>query len=154
MLIVLEGIDGSGKTTLATFLSQILHAKILHTTRETPNTAVWFKNIIDDAKTQNIIADRFFWGQFAYQEPGERHLSWRTLGFLESYLKTQGGVIVYVTAPDEVIKSRLQGRDEKLSVPLATLKTRYKQLVEMSFCPVVRYDTSKGEVISDGRKSF
>lgn len=154
MLIVLEGVDGSGKTTLATFLSQILHAKIIHATRETPNTVTWFKSIIDDAKTKNIIADRFFWGQFAYQNKEERHISLRSLGFLESYLKSCGGVIVYVTAPDQVVMDRLNGRGEELSVPLEVLKERYQKLIELSFCPVVTYDTSKGEVISDGRNGF
>lgn len=154
MLIVLEGVDGSGKTTLANLLSYILRAKVIHATRETPNTAKWFKGIIDESKTKNIIADRFFWGQFAYQNKDERHLSLRSLGFLESYLKTCGGVIVYVTAPDDVVMDRLKGRGEELSVPLDVLKSRYQTLVDISFCPVIKYDTSKGEVINNGCSVF
>lgn len=154
MLIVLEGVDGSGKTTLANLLSMLLDAEIIHATRETPNTESWFRWIIEEAKAKNIIADRFFWGQFAYQNREERNISWRTLGKLEEYLADCGGIIVYVTAPDEVIESRLASRNEELSVPLEILKERYERLVKLAFCSVLRYDTSNGEVTKNERNSF
>lgn len=146
MLIVLEGADGVGKTTVAALLSRILDADVIHATRETPNTFEWFHSIIREARDRNIIADRFFWGQFVYQSTGERKLSWEGLSDLERELNLSGGVMVYVTAPDEVVMTRLNSRGEQLSLPLDTLKARYEFMVCRTDIPVVQYNTHTGEV--------
>ena len=75
MLVVLEGCDGSGKSTLARFLSKIMNAEIVHCTASTPNNYDYFLNIIEASKTRNIIADRFCYGQFVYQEAEDRRLN-------------------------------------------------------------------------------
>ena len=65
MLIVLEGCDGSGKTTVARNLQNILpDAEIIHCTRETPNDYSFFWHLIQASKDRHIIADRFCYGQF------------------------------------------------------------------------------------------
>lgn len=145
-LIVLEGIDGSGKTTLANILSQVLNAEVIHATRETPNDWDWFSGIMDKAKTKNIIMDRAFWGQFAYQKPSERALSFEQLHDLEHSLAVEGGKLIYVTANKEDIESRLASRSEKLSLPLEELIYHYRFLIELSKCPVIIYNTSNGGI--------
>lgn len=62
MLIVLEGCDGSGKTTLAKMLATLFDASIVHCTTKTPNDYEYFRRIIESSKTKNIIADRFAMG--------------------------------------------------------------------------------------------
>lgn len=146
MLIILEGVDGSGKTTLAALLSRALNAKVIHATRETPNTFTWFYETIVEARDRNIIADRFFWGQFVYQGVGERKLSWEGLSDLERELHLSGGAMVYVTAPDDVIMTRLNSRGEQLSLPLDTLKARYEFMLRRADIPVIQYNTHTGEV--------
>ncbi len=146
MLIVLEGVDGAGKTTLATLLSRFMDAGVIHATRETPNDWAWFSEVMDLARDRNIIFDRAFWGQFAYQEPNERKLSFEQLTELEHRLEQEGGQLIYVTAADEDIKDRLGSRAEELSVPLKTLQTRYEFLINRASCPVTIYNTSTGEV--------
>lgn len=147
MLIVLEGIDGVGKTTLANLLSKTYNAGIIHATRETPNDWAWFNELLDLAKDCNIIMDRSFWGQFVYQDPEERKLSWEQLHELEHRLDQEGGKLIYVTANNEDIQSRLGARAEILSRPLETLKTRYQLCVDAADCPVIIYNTSTGEVV-------
>lgn len=146
MLIVLEGVDGVGKTTLATLLSKTMNAGIIHATRETPNDWAWFSEIMDLAKDRNIIADRFFWGQFVYQNPEERNLNWEQLHELEHRLNQEGGHMIYVTADPVDIATRLGSRAEILSLPLDTLKARYQLCVDTADCPVTIYNTSTGEV--------
>lgn len=146
MMIVLEGIDGVGKTTLANLLSKTYDAGIIHATRETPNDWAWFNELMDLAKDRNIIMDRSFWGQFVYQEPDERKLSWEQLHELEHRLYQEGGRIIYVTANTTDIIERLRGRAETLSRPLDLLKERYEAVILLSECPVIIYNTSTGEV--------
>ena len=146
MLIVLEGIDGAGKTTLASLLAETHSAGTIHATRETPNTWAWFNEIMDVAKDHNVIMDRAFWGQFVYQEPEERKLTNEQLHELEHRLSQEGGKLIYVTAADEDIHTRLGARAETLSLPLDTLKTRYSLLVDCAHCEVITYNTSTGEV--------
>jgi len=147
MLIVLEGIDGCGKTTLAETLAPILDAKIIHATRETPNNWDWFYGIIQDSIDQNIIADRFFWGQFAYQSPCERNITEDQLHRLEKMMRSCGGKIIYVQASWPVIKDRLDSRGEQLSCSYMHLVHEYAKLVQNSYCPVLIYDTEEMEMI-------
>ena len=146
MMLVLEGIDGVGKTTLANLLSQTYNAGIIHATRETPNDWAWFNELMDLATDRNIIMDRSFWGQFVYQDPEERKLSWEQLHELEHRLDQEGGKIIYVTATNEDILSRLGARAEVLSRPLEVLKSRYGAIILSAECQVIIYNTSTGEV--------
>lgn len=146
MLIVLEGADGVGKTTLAQLLSQILDAEIIHSTAETPNDWDYFKGIMDEAKTRNIIADRFFWGQFVYQDRSERHLTFEQLHELESQLKSDGGKLIYVCAPEHIIRERLHARGEVTYRPVKALLMSYAYLLRGSNCPTIKYDTYTGKV--------
>lgn len=147
MMLVLEGIDGVGKTTLANLLSKTYNAGIIHATRETPNDWAWFNELMDLAKDRNIIMDRSFWGQFVYQDPEERKLNWEQLHELEHRLQQEGGHLVYVTAHQEDITARLGARAETLSLPLDTLQARYEFCISVANCPVTIYNTSTGEVI-------
>lgn len=146
MMIVLEGIDGVGKTTLANLLSRTYNAGIVHATRETPNDWAWFSELMDLAKDRNIIMDRAFWGQFVYQEPEERKLTWEQLHELEHRMDQEGGKLIYVTATTSDINTRLGARAEKLSLPLDILKARYRTVIDLADCIVITYNTSTGEV--------
>ena len=83
--IILEGIDGSGKTTLAKRIQMEnpdMNYKIVHSTRKTENTLLYFENLLDSE--DNINFDRFHIDQFVYQTSAERLSNgWLTLGELE-----------------------------------------------------------------------
>lgn len=147
MLIVLEGIDGCGKTTLAETLAPILDAKIIHATRETPNDWEWFWSIIKNSTKQNIIADRFFWGQFAYQSPSERNITEDQLHQLEKMMRDYGGKIIYVQASWPTVSKRLAAREEQLSCSYMHLVNAYAELIHNSYCPVLIYDTEEMEMV-------
>ena len=146
MLIVLEGCDGSGKSTLADLLSRLSYdgAEVIHATRETPNTVEWFNSILDMAKTRNIIMDRAFWGQFVYQKPKERHLTFEDLAQLEHRLVDEGGKLIYVYSPERVINRRLKKREEETSLPVKKILKKYKLLCINANCPVIWYNSHTG----------
>ena len=141
MLVVLEGCDGAGKSTLAEFLAKLLNADIVHCTAETPNDYEFFDNIISAAITKNIIADRFCYGQFVYQEKDERRLSKDDLRVLETHMLEADGKVILVTAPEDVIIARLASRGEATHMPVKDILSRFEKVMSKSILPVMRYDT-------------
>lgn len=131
MLFVLEGCDGSGKTTVARHIKNILpDAEIIHCTKQTPNNFGFFMGILEAAKTRDIIADRFCYGQFVYQTEKERWMSDDDLRKLEIAMIATGAKVIHVTAPVEVIQTRLCLRGEKTDIPVGEICTRYLNLFE------------------------
>lgn len=146
MLIVLEGPDGTGKTTLATLLTKVRAAEIIHCTKETPNNWDYFSAILDEAKKRDIIVDRFFWGQFVYQSREERRITPEQLEKLERRLENEGGVLIYVCASEEDITARLNARKEIPLIPTKILLAKYAVMASLAKCSVIYYNTSTGEV--------
>ena len=131
MLIVLEGCDGSGKTTIANNLKAIMpNAEIIHCTAETPNDFDFFKHLILASKERDIIADRFCYGQFVYQAPEERHLTPEELTVLEVGMLSAGAKVIHVTAPVDTLKNRLSWRNEEPMWSVESITRRYCDLFE------------------------
>ena len=132
MLYVLEGCDGTGKTTLAKRLAPILDAEIVHCTAETPNDYEFFSQIINAAFGKNIIADRFCYGQFVYQKEKDRPLgSLQNLHRLEIKMLKAGARVVYVEAPLDEVEKRLRDRGEKVinGLTVAEVMTRFEDVL-------------------------
>lgn len=155
MLIVLEGCDGSGKSTLATLLSQVLNAEIIHCSTRTPNDFAFFHDILCMSRDKNIIADRWCYGQFVYQSPEDRPLrrsesvlqphvtAEERLQQLEMLMLEQGAKMILVTAPDEVIKSRLKDRGEILinGLTVEEIQSKFRDLKNHSLLTWTEYNT-------------
>ena len=114
MLIVLEGCDGVGKSTLASSLAKIINAEVIHCTSTTPNDKKFFEGVIEASKKKNIIADRFCYGQYVYQKEKCRPLGGiEELHRLEVKMLKAGAKVVLVEAPADEIEERLSARGEK-----------------------------------------
>lgn len=143
MLIVLEGCDGTGKTTLAYNLSKMLSAEIIHCTTDTPNTVWFFNDIVEMAKTKNIIADRFCYGQFVYQDPEKRQLNKTDLYNLELHMLNTGAKVIYVDCAEDVLAERLNARGEITMRPIREIKDNYLKVFSDSLLNIAVVDTTK-----------
>ena len=149
MLYILEGCDGTGKTTLANKLKRLLDAEIIHCTAMTPNDMEFFISIAKAAADKNIIADRFCYGQFIYQQEEERRLQSRTrdsiasLGLLEARMLEYGVKAIYVYASPDEIKERLSIRDETIinGLSVEEVLDRYEALKKISILPWIDWNT-------------
>lgn len=144
MLIILEGCDGVGKTTLANYLARIMDAEIIHCTKETPNDLKFFNRIIAKSIFKNIIADRFCYGQFVYQTRQERNLTKDDLRILEESMLLVGAKLIHVVAPVREIEKRLALRGEKLDMSIWDILWNYHRIIEQSILPVVQWGTGEG----------
>ena len=147
MLVVLEGCDGSGKSTVARSLAKVLGAEIIHCTSTTPNDKKFFESIIEASKTRNIIADRFCYGQFVYQKEKDRPLgNIQNLHRLETKMLKAGARVVYVEAPVDEVEQRLKARGEKLinGLSVSEVMVRYEDVLNnqsMLGGRLIRWDT-------------
>lgn len=141
MLYVLEGCDGTGKTTLAKRLAPILDAEIVHCTAETPNDYEFFSQIINAAFGKNIIADRFCYGQFVYQNPEERKLSQEELFRLEADMLNVGVKLIYVYAGTNTIMDRLISRGEKTVKSVDDIKKGFTEVLSRSILTPIPWNT-------------
>jgi thymidylate kinase len=141
MLIILEGPDGAGKTTLAQRIgaASLLNVEIRHcgpilgTPAEEyvmplhayiPNTG------------QNIVYDRHFLGELVYgpMYRDESKIKDVDQYVIESFLNRHGALMVLVTGEESVLQSRCKARGEtfiKLD-DIPKLKKRYMQEFEES----------------------
>lgn len=147
MLIILEGCDGTGKTTLAKSLQNIIGGEIIHCHSRTPNTYEFFHSIIEASYCKNIIADRFCYGQFVYQTEEERQQKgWLTkeeLYKLEVEMLAAGAKVIHVVADPEEIEERLAYRNEEPMHPVKTILCRFSGLFYDSLLPIISWTTSR-----------
>lgn len=132
MLIILEGADGAGKSTIAKRLARILNARIIHCTKDTPNDLAYFRSILYASEEQHIIADRFCYGQFVYQSEEERKLTQDELYRLEADMLNMGAKVIYVTASEKTIEARLNKRNEIPMYPVKELLERFDTVMKQS----------------------
>lgn len=117
MIIIIEGPDGSGKTTLAEKLSRQTGYPIIHRTQ--PKTDEEKKLMMDEylqaiLSGKNMIFDRCWYSEMAYG-PVMRDssvISYPEMYELEEHLTRRGAIIIYATGPRAALWQRCQKRGE------------------------------------------
>lgn len=93
MRIVIEGIDGIGKTTLARQLASIHNLTLIHLTNETVNNAEMFDTLLHG---DNWVMDRGMYGQFVYNKSKPPLKSLAGLHRIESVMIHRGVKVLYM----------------------------------------------------------
>jgi thymidylate kinase len=149
VIIIIDGPDGSGKTTLANYLSKQLGFPIKH--RSKPETEEEKKQMaqsyVDDIVSgDNIIWDRCFYSEMVYG-PTMRDQSYITHGqmlSLEELLLEKGALVIYCTAPIATLWNRAQKRGESYINTfdkMAEIHDRYDHLMRLAkhLIPITNY---------------
>lgn len=111
MNIVLEGCDGTGKSTIAKHLAERFNLYYWHESQ--PRTFEEYCQMLGGAGARGIVFDRFCFGQFVYNAPEERKLTLGELKKLVTGVFAQTGtILLYVDAKTNTIINRLIQRGE------------------------------------------
>lgn len=142
MIVILEGVDKAGKTTLAEKLKEELHWPIVHFGKPGPRPADEYIVFLKELKDKDVICDRFFVGQFVYGPlfRGSVGMTPVEVVTIERLCRKIGAVLIHVNPPYPVIGNRLVdlGDDmisatanviayDKFNAVIPSIKLRYKQ---------------------------
>lgn len=121
MLILLEGGDAVGKTTLANKLAaHIGNVTLLHKgPPQYPDIFKEYEGCLDfyrPGSGQHVVCDRWHIGEMIYGPllRGQARMDEFQFRHVEMYLRSRGALLVRVDEDDEVVKQRIHGDDEQL----------------------------------------
>ena len=108
MKVIIEGVDGVGKTTLAKKMAELFNLEYSHDSK--PRT---YKEYVEELSNgKDRIYDRFFFGQFAgYQSADERLVNNYELVSLLNYCQSNGIIVIVCYDKVENILKRFKYND-------------------------------------------
>ena len=143
MKIILEGCDGTGKSTLAKLIADKYGLDICHCTQSDPADYEFYKQT---ARKDNVVWDRHTIGELVYPEVFDRKpkISPEDARLILAYAKEAGAKIFVLTSDIEEIKQRLINRgneDERILKKLEWIDKTFRWYADIFKIPVI--DTSK-----------
>ncbi len=154
MLIIIEGVDGTGKTTLASLFHDYYNAKILH--RGVPVKHPLIEYTADLAgyrpgSGKHIVCDRWHIGELVYGPlyRGYSALSSSAFVAVDELLFENGALLVHAKDNIDVILRRLSIRsrfDEPDRAALAQAQAGFERVLPLSILPRIAFSAS-GELL-------
>ena len=135
-VIILEGCDKTGKSTLAKELSEKTGYKILHLGVPKGNWFEYLSELINANKKDGIIFDRFHWGDYVYAgiTTDKKFLSPEQFVEIETKLAELRALVIYCHDGEKAITERFKADGEKLIAPenIAVILHKYMELLRSS----------------------
>lgn len=161
MIVVIEGADGTGKTTLARAVTDRLGAAYLHAGPPELHPLVSYTAPLEPlADRIDVVCDRWHLGELVYGPlyRGGPGLTDCQFGAVEDYLLAKGAVLVHCTGRSRDIARRLDQRGEDFLQPAdlnrclnlfdkAVLRSRLPRLTS-----VVGMEVTPDEVVAFARE--
>jgi hypothetical protein len=120
MLVVVEGADGAGKTTLIGRLQDVLgEAEVRHKGPPERDPVEEYAVDIQDYRPgsgRHVLCDRWHWGELVYGPVlrGKTRFTRETFAHVEKVLLARGAVVVHATGDPGILGARLETRGDDL----------------------------------------
>lgn len=149
MIIILEGPDGSGKTTLAKQLSRQTGYPYEHRSKpenEEEKAKMMIEYLQMCKSRQNLIVDRCWYSEMVYGKVmrDQSYIDYTQMYELERMLAKGGAIIIYCTASKAALWMRATQRGEDYITSrddFNAICEEYEKLMSVPhYIPVVRYE--------------
>lgn len=148
MLIIIEGPDRTGKTTLAKHLIDVFSLQYIHCSKpETDNPYNEYIELIDSIKLPTVI-DRVYFSEYVYGKLWRGKCGFTEKQFYDLDLKYMEKFdfvcVIHADAPVEVIKQRCLdvGEDLLKFDEIEKCKYLFDDIIQKTKIPVLKYDSS------------
>lgn len=129
MNIIIEGTDGTGKSTLAKYLQDHFNLKYQHSSSETDNDFDYHFELLDSK--ENVVLDRFQLGEIIYPMFTPERESKITLSQAVMLSRMEDTLTIILYASDtSVLKERIHERGELYSPLYDAINELFKLLGE------------------------
>jgi thymidylate kinase len=170
VLVLIEGGEGVGKSTLAAALGDALgpRARVVHygpperhPLAEYELDMDWYRPCSGD----HLVLDRGFMSElvYSYRYRGSSELGPEGEAHIEAYLKSRGGIVVYLYDAAKAVRKRLQETRGTLDEGYATanqdlehLAVDFSQVIKRSTLPVLQYKFATAdldEIIAEAQQA-
>lgn len=139
MKIILEGCDGTGKTTLAKILADKYGLEIAHCTQHDAADYDFYRQTL---RKENVIWDRHTIGELIYPKVFDRpaQISTEDARLVMHYAKQEGVKVFVLTCDDDVIRQRLLergGEHQKIWENIEYINAQFKFYAERYHIPII-----------------
>lgn len=142
MRVILEGVDGSGKTTLANILAHKYGLQICHCTQHDPTDFNFYKETL---RKENVVWDRHTIGELIYPKVFDRktNVTGLEVKAIIDRAKSEGAKIFVLTCGEKELEERVlakKNEDERIVKSLRWIDNSFRYWAECLNVPVI--DTS------------
>ncbi len=118
MITIIEGVDGTGKTTFAKCLAEQNHSDYLHADKPTQKT--WYEEYLTPIKNTNMVLDRWHLGELVWPIIYDRKSLFdeETFDLCNWTLSKLGTRLIILTRSDDDIADELLKRGEDKEIEL------------------------------------
>lgn len=143
MKIILEGVDGAGKTTLAKILAERYGLDVVHCTQHDAADYNFYRQTL---RKENVVWDRHTLGELIYPTVFDRRqqISTEDARLIMHHAEVEGVKVFVLTADKNVLYDRLNARGDEHPLIYANLEwidKQFKFYAEQYHIPII--DTSK-----------
>jgi len=154
MLIIIEGPDKSGKTTLAKKIEEKFHYKYAHFSSPGNNPASEYASFFSSISSPTVC-DRSYFGERVYGPllRGTSKISNLQYAVIERICRLKGAIFIYALTPLKICQARLHDNlaNEKISIENNMRAwARFKTLtLSCSLRPFLTYDATEQKSLDD-----
>lgn len=160
MLIIVEGVDGAGKTTLVNRLAAAIPFQdpdIFHTLNPPPgrHPILHYTHALDTYRPgsgAHRILDRFHWSEAVYSplRRGLQSMPDHVFRALEDVLLSLGAIVIFCDAPVHIIRRRIESRCRDTVPPaLGRECGGFRLVAARSRLPIIRAGNDQPGVLED-----
>lgn len=149
MRIIIEGADGTGKTTLVKKLAKTYSLDSLNINRYDPNN---FNFYLETLKKTKVVFDRHFVGEMIYPEVFNRkgNLNEEDFEWLINYSKENGIAIIILYADESTLLERQKANEyPEVLNNIIEINKRFKEIAEKYSIPLINVEQTNYDDICE-----